>query len=179
MKYFLNIIPTLSFFISYIFYNIFISSMTLVITSFISLIITKLAYKSISKHDLFNLICIIFFGLLTFFSHNSDYIKWKITILYLLIFLGFLINIFFMKKTFLEIIFENKIHISKHSWKKLNILWSLFFLMCSIINTYVIFLCSEKTWVTFKVFGLTTLMLIAIIISGLYTYSLKINQQNN
>lgn len=173
MKFLLNLIPTLSFLITYKFYDIFVASFVLIIISLCTFIITSIIFNSINKTDVINLVFIIIFGFLTIFNHNGNYIKWKITIIYLLIFFSFLINYFFMKKTFLQMIFEKKIKLSQNIWKKLSLIWSIFFLICASINTYVLLYCSEQTWVTFKVFGLAILTLLAAIISGLYIQLFK------
>ncbi len=44
--------------------------------------------------------------------------------------------------------------VSPSQWKKLNLIWVLFFAVAGILNIYVAYNYSEKTWATFKVFGL-------------------------
>ncbi|AAO26982.1 putative intracellular septation protein [Buchnera aphidicola str. Bp (Baizongia pistaciae)] len=173
MKFLLNSIPTISFFIFYKFYDIFIASFSLMIASLFTFIITSILFNSINKHDLINLIFVIVFGFLTLFYHNSSYIKWKVTIIYFLISIVFLINYLFIKNNLLNIIFKNTIQLSKNVWRKLSLFWSIFFLICAVSNTYIILYFSEQTWVTFKIFGLTILTLIAVIINGFYIYFLK------
>ena len=47
--------------------------------------------------------------------------------------------------------------ITASQWKKLNVVWVLFFVGAGILNIYVAYNFEEATWVKFKVFGLMAL----------------------
>ena len=49
-------------------------------------------------------------------------------------------------------------------WNKLNLSWVVFFVSMGCINLYVAFSFPVDTWVTFKLFGATGLMLVFIIL---------------
>ena len=49
-------------------------------------------------------------------------------------------------------------------WNRLNLSWIGFFVSMGCINLYVAFSFSVDTWVTFKLFGATVLMLTFIIL---------------
>ena len=48
-------------------------------------------------------------------------------------------------------------------WRRLNLIWVLFFGLSGFLNIYVAYNFSEKTWATFKVFGLMGLMFVFIL----------------
>jgi intracellular septation protein len=58
---------------------------------------------------------------------------------------------------------------SAHSvWHQLNRAWAAFFFFMGALNLYVAFEYSEETWVNFKLFGSTGLLVIFVIIQGLW-----------
>ncbi|XBC43553.1 MAG: septation protein IspZ [Buchnera aphidicola (Meitanaphis flavogallis)] len=168
MKHLLNITPIFTFFIAYKLYNIFYASIVLIITTVLACILMKIMFNEIEKIDYINCISVLFFGSLTLLFHNSTYIKWKVTIIYLILSLVLFINQIYFKKLLIQKWLEKKITLTNANWKKLNIIWSIFFLSCAGINLYVMHYLSENTWVLFKVFGLTLITLCFILINGIY-----------
>ena len=53
-------------------------------------------------------------------------------------------------------------------WARLNLAWALFFVLMGFLNIYVAFNYVEETWVNFKLFGGTGLMLVFVVAQGLY-----------
>ncbi|QCI22137.1 septation protein A [Buchnera aphidicola] len=168
MKQILNIIPMIVFFIFYNLYDIFIASGSLIVMSGTICLFYWIFYNEIDKINLFSFFMITFFGLLTIFFHNSQFIKWKITIIYIVFSMILLISQFFTNKPIIQRFLERDINISSVYWRKINLIWSLFFLFCSILNIYIAFWFSEQTWVIFKVFGFTFLTFILVLITGVY-----------
>ncbi|QCO70831.1 septation protein A [Buchnera aphidicola] len=168
MKQILNILPMLTFFIFYKFYDIFIASGSLIVISGLICILHWIFYNEIDKISLFSFFVIAFFGSLTIFFHNSQFIKWKITIIYAIFSIILFISQFFTKKPMIQRLLEKDIKISNIYWHKINFLWSLFFLFCAILNIYIAFYFSETTWVNFKVFGFTSLTFFLILMTSIY-----------
>ena len=59
---------------------------------------------------------------------------------------------------------EKQVALPSIIWNKLNLSWVGFFLLMGCLNLYVAFNFSVDSWVTFKLFGSTGLMLIFIIL---------------
>ena len=58
---------------------------------------------------------------------------------------------------------------SAHSvWHSLNKAWALFFFFMGALNLYIAFEYSEETWVNFKLFGSTGLLLVFVIAQGVW-----------
>ncbi|VFP82122.1 septation protein A [Candidatus Erwinia haradaeae] len=170
MKKLLDVLPLLVFFIFYNIYDIFIASAAIIVASGFSLVMRWWLYSKLDTLSLISFVFISIFGTLTIFMHNPDYIKWKGTILYALISIVFLYSHFFMKETLVERMLGKDVYLSKSAWRRLNIIWVIFFVFCSIMNTYSIFYFSQAMWVTFKVFGLGGLVLLFGLWNGLYIY---------
>ncbi|CAL4321775.1 Probable intracellular septation protein A [Buchnera aphidicola (Eriosoma grossulariae)] len=170
MKILLNIFSMLVFFIIYHIFNIFIATMLLMISSGIFFFTNYIFYKKIDYINLISFLSIFLFGFLTIFFHNSLFIKWKVTIVYFALSLILLIHQFKKKKTLLQIILNQEIHLSDVEWEKLNISWSIFFLICSILNLYIAYYCSEICWIYFKTLGLSVITMLFILINIIYIY---------
>ena len=69
-------------------------------------------------------------------------------------------------KNGIKLILAKEIHLPDAFWNKLNIAWGIFFICLGGINIFVALNYSEYTWVKFKVFGATGLMIIFMLISG-------------
>ena len=55
-------------------------------------------------------------------------------------------------------------------WDSLNVHWILFFLLMGFINIYIAYVYSLDTWVNFKLFGSTLLLIIFMIFQGIFIY---------
>jgi intracellular septation protein len=61
-----------------------------------------------------------------------------------------------------------KENIARNTWSQLNLAWSIFFFAMGALNLYVAFQFSEDTWVNFKLFGTTALLIVFVIAQGFW-----------
>lgn len=170
MKQCLDLMPLICFFVFYKSCDIYIASLALIVATMLKLLFTWLRYRTIEKMSLINSLVVLLFGSLTYFFHNDLFIKWKVTAIYAFFSLALLFNQLVLKKPLLQRMLSREITLSDKKWRTLNIAWSTFLMMCSLANLYIALCLPQSTWVYFKVFGLTTLMLVFMVISGIYIY---------
>jgi intracellular septation protein len=103
------------------------------------------------------------FGGATLFLHDETFIKFKPSVLYWLFSVILLISNAFFKKNLIRAMLAEKMALPARVWNRLNLSWSLFFLVLGFINLYVAFNYSTDVWVNFKLFGFTGMMLAFII----------------
>jgi intracellular septation protein len=60
------------------------------------------------------------------------------------------------------------ISLPKAIWNKLNTSWALFFAGLGILNLYVVYNYDTDAWVNFKLFGMTGLTFVFVLIQGIY-----------
>ncbi|CAL4321834.1 Probable intracellular septation protein A [Buchnera aphidicola (Eriosoma lanigerum)] len=173
MKILLDIFSIFLFFITYHIFNIFIATIVLMIISLIVCIIHYYVYQTIDIINIINCIIIFIFGSFTIIFHNPEFIKWKITILYFLLALILILIPKMKKQTLLESILCQYYSLSNQEWKKINIIWSLFFLLCSVLNLYIAYHFSENFWVYFKMFGLSGIIILFTLLNILYIKNIK------
>jgi intracellular septation protein len=68
----------------------------------------------------------------------------------------------------MRMLLTGKIELPDKIWHYLNYTWSGFFTMLGCLNLYVAFNFSMDTWVDFKLFGTTGLMLLFILLQAVY-----------
>jgi len=57
---------------------------------------------------------------------------------------------------------------SHSGWHQLNLAWATFFFVMGALNLYIAFEFSEDTWVNFKLFGSTGLLIAFVIAQGIW-----------
>ena len=106
---------------------------------------------------------IIVFGGATVVLQDETFIKWKPTVLYWLFATGLLVSNVVFKKNLIQTMMEKQMVLPIPVWNQLNISWIIFFVVMGLINLYVAFNFPIDTWVSFKLFGATGLMLVFIV----------------
>lgn len=170
MKQLLEFIPLILFFVVYKFYGTQAAAITLIVATLIQLILFKLLYGKIEKMQLFLAGFVLLFGGLTAYFNDDAFLKWKVTIVNALFALALLISQFALKNPIIKHILAKEIHLPDTVWNKLNFGWAMFFLFCMLLNLYISYYMSNDAWYTFKVFGLTSLSLIATVATGIFIY---------
>lgn len=170
MKQLLDFLPLVVFFIFYKLYDIFVASGALIVATGLALVAGWVLYRKIEKMTLITFVLVAVFGTLTLVFHNDEFIKWKVTVIYSLFALVLLYSQFFMQQPLIKRLLGKELTLPEASWRRLNIAWALFFIVCGLANIYVAFWLSQDIWVNFKVFGLTVLTLIYTLLSGIYIW---------
>lgn len=115
-----------------------------------------------------SLIIITGFGGATIYFHNETFIKWKPTVLYWCFGASLLIAQTLMGKNLIRLMMEKQVALPDTVWQRLSLSWAVFFGAMGLINLYVAYNFSTATWVSFKLFGFTGLMLAFIIVQSLF-----------
>ncbi len=114
------------------------------------------------------------FGLITLLGgatiwfHDPTFIKWKPSVLDWAMALGLWVSQVFFGKNLLQTLVGAQLDLPREVWRKLNFAWIAFFVLMGVLNLYVAHYYSTSTWATFKVFGLTGLMLVFMVAQGFY-----------
>ncbi|QHM71164.1 septation protein A [Mixta intestinalis] len=177
MKQLLDFLPLVVFFVFYKLYDIYVASGALIVATGLALVIGWIIYRRLEKMTIVTFVLVAVFGTLTLIFHNDEFIKWKVTVIYVLFALAMLYSQFFMEKPLIQSMLGKELQLPQPVWRKLNIAWAIFFFACGAANIYVAFWLPQAFWVNFKVFGLTGLTLLFTLICGIYIYRLMPQQQ--
>ncbi len=167
MKFFLDLLPVIVFFTIYKVSNIFLATFGAIVVSIVLLIGSYLINKKIEKMMLVNTLLISILGGLTIILKDNTFIMWKPTAIYWLLALALLISNYVFKKNLMERMMSHQVKLNQKIWSKINLNTSFFMIFLGILNLYVAFNFNEDTWVNFKLFGITSLLLIFVFYIGL------------
>jgi intracellular septation protein len=109
---------------------------------------------------------IVVFGGATLLLHDETFIKWKPTILYWFFSATLIFTRILTGKNLIRSMLQEKMALPDFVWHRLNLSWSAFFAVLGFLNLYIAFNYSTDTWVNFKLFGFTGLMLIFIVVQA-------------
>lgn len=145
---------------------VLLATATAIIATLIQIIWVKIRHGKVDTMLWVSFGIIVVFGGATVLLHDEAFIKIKPTALYWL-FAGVLLvsNILF-KKNLIRKLMADKMSLPDSIWGKLNLAWSGFFIALGILNLYVAWNFSIDTWVNFKLFGATGIMLIFILLQA-------------
>jgi intracellular septation protein len=163
IKFWMDFIPVLLFFITYKWYGIIPATGVLVVVSIISLGVTYYIQRSLPASAWVPVAILIIFGLITLYTGDSKFIKMKPTVIYSvfgLVLLGGAV----IKKPFIRYIFNSGgLRLSEESWLKFSARFGVFFLSLAVLNEIVWRNFSEELWVKFKVFGILILLIVFVL----------------
>lgn len=118
-----------------------------------------------------SLFMFVFFGGLTIYFHDDNFIKWKLTIVYWCFALGLMIGQLVFKKNLMRKSMEQVINLPEPIWNRVNLAWICFFTVMGFLNLFVAFVLFKGdtgAWVSFKAFGSTSIMFVFIVAQTLY-----------
>ncbi|MBS0544661.1 MAG: septation protein A [Proteobacteria bacterium] len=147
---------------------ILIATAATIVATFLQIAIVWIKHRKVDAMLWVSLAIIVVFGGATLFFHNPTFIKWKPTALYWLFGAVLLVSASVFKRNLIRKMLEAQIQLPDSVWARLNLAWAGFFLAMGLINLYVAYSFSEETWVNFKLFGATGLMLAFVLAQGLY-----------
>ena len=167
MKFLFDFFPVILFFVAYKFSDIFVATGVAIAASVLQIGWMLVRRRKVSGMQWTGLVVIVLFGGATLVLRDETFIKWKPTVLYWVggvVFLGALA----FGQNLVKAIMAEGIEMPEPIWRKLAIAWGAFFLLLGTLNLWVAYHFSTDTWVNFKVFGGTGLMLAFVIAQALW-----------
>ena len=167
MKFLFDLFPVILFFIAFKLYDIYAATAVAIAATAIQIAWVWFRHHKVEKMQWISLVIIVIFGSATLILKDETFIKWKPTVLYWIFTSALIISQALFKKNLIRAMLGTKISLPDKIWRNLNASWAAFFVLMGLINLYVAFNYSTDTWVNFKLFGATGLMLIFVVIQGL------------
>ena len=111
---------------------------------------------------------IVVLGGATVWLHDPTFIKWKPSVLDWAMAAALWLSQLLFGKNLLQVLIGGQLELPKAVWQRLNVAWIAFFVAMGVANLWVAYTFSTAAWATFKVFGLTGLMLAFMVAQGFY-----------
>lgn len=169
MSFLFDFIPVILFFIAFKFYGIYVATVVGVVVTAVQVVLTYLFKRKVDKQQFITLIVFIIFGGMTLYFHNPIFVKWKPTVIFWIFGIVFLGSQFIGSKPLIQRMLEgvlekqntgSAIAVPRAVWKKLNLAWTVFFILIGTVNLYVAYTYSTETWVNFKLYGILSLVML-------------------
>lgn len=165
--------PLLLFLGTLLLKDIYAAVIVLMVTMPIGLAVKTVRTGTIDKMYMWSTVFALFFGGLTLYFRNPYFTYWKPTAFYWAVGIAFLISAWVSDKPLAQRFYGlveglNLEKVTPTQWKRLNYIWVLFFACAGLLNIYVAYNFSEKTWGTFKVFGLMALTFVFMLAQTLW-----------
>lgn len=170
MQLFFDFFPLLAFFVAYKFAGIFVATGVIIAAVIIQTIVQWVMHRKVSQMALISGGLVLVFGGLTLWIHDEAFIKWKVTAVYWLFAAGLLMSQFVGDRPMIQRMLESGFTLQRPMWRRLNLIWALFFLAIGALNIYVIRTFSTDFWVKFKVFGVLGLMLVFMVLQFVWLW---------
>lgn len=176
MQVLFEFLPLILFLGAYLYKGIYFAIGALMVAMPIGFVIKYVRTKKVDKMYMWSTIFLLVFGGSALYFRNADFIYWKPTAFYWAVAVAFLLSLWIGEKPlvrrFLEMGGELPTDkIEAGDWRRLNLIWVLFFAAMGIANIYVAYNYSEQFWVNFKVFGLLALTFIFMLAQGFWLVS--------
>jgi intracellular septation protein len=172
MKFLFDLFPIILFFVAFKLGDIYTATIVAMVATIGQILWVYYRHRKIDAMQWISLVMIVVFGSLTIFLHNKTFIQLKPTALYWLFSGALFISAQFFQKNWIQVLMGKQVTLkaeSAHSvWHGLNMAWATFFFIMGALNLYIAFEYSEETWVNFKLFGSTGLLLVFVILQGVW-----------
>lgn len=164
-KIIFDFLPLILFFVALKLGDIYLATKVAIAATVLQIIWLKVKKQKIEASHWLNLIVIVLFGGLTIYLQDENFIKWKPTVLYWAFALIIAGALLISKNNLIKRLMGAQITLPDPVWTKLAYSWSAFFALMGILNLVVAFsgYFTIDQWATFKVFGLTVLLIAFVI----------------
>jgi len=168
MKFLFDIFPVLLFFIAFKAYDIYVATAVAMGATVVQIAWVWARHRKVDNMLWVSFAVIVVFGGATLLLQDETFIKWKPTVLYWLfaVVLGVAASVF--GKNLIRSMMEHQVSLPDPVWARLNLSWIAFFVVMGALNLYVAYNFSTDTWVNFKLFGGTGLMLVFVVLQALF-----------
>ena len=168
----LNLMPLAAFGLAYHFGGIYLATAVLMGAMVLLVALDYLLFKRVSRLHGYSALLVLVLGTLTLVLHNPLFLQWKPTILMWSLALVFLGSQWIGAVPLAQRLFEPALPpdtpLGRPLWIRVNLLWALGYALLGVANLWVVRVASEATWVHFKLYGLTIILLLASVAQGLW-----------
>lgn len=137
MKLLVDFFPVLLFFLAYKVYDIYVATAVAIAASALQVGWFRLKYRRTETMHLVTLGLLVVFGGLTILLQDRAFIMWKPSIVNWLFAAVFLGSHFIGKRPLIERMMGHAVRLPSRIWRRLNLMWSGFFIAVGLANLYV------------------------------------------
>jgi len=168
MKLLVDFFPIVLFFAAYKLGDIYMATLAAMVGALIQVGYTWFRTRKVETMHLVSLVLIVVFGGATWFLKDPNFIKWKPTVLNWLFAVVFLGSQWIGREPIIQRMMGSQIELPSAIWRRLNLAWTVYFVVIGAINLYVAFNYEESVWVNFKLFGMLGLTIAFVLLQSVF-----------
>jgi intracellular septation protein len=159
--------PLVAFFVAYMLGGLYVATAVLMAAMLALLALDWLRLKRIPPMHSLSAVLVLIFGGATLALHNPLFIQWKPTVFFWLVSLAFLGSAWIGERTLAERLlgatlaeaFGERLRVSAVLWRRLNLLWVLFYALLGALNVVVLEYLSERAWAALKLVDVVLMLI--------------------
>lgn len=171
MHVLIDFLPILVFFVAYMIGGIFVATGALIVATAIQVAIQWIRQRTVNKLLLATAGIVTVMGSITLILKDPRFIQWKVTVVYWLLAVAFLVGATFLKKTLMERSMGHAIELPRRMWRQLDLIWAVTFGALGAVNLFIMDHYDQDTWAYFKVFGTFGVTLVVLIAQAFWIAS--------
>lgn len=147
--------------------NIILATEVAIAAGIIQAVWCLFKYRRLQTMQWVSLLLVVILGGATIILKNAHFIMWKPTVLFWVMSAGLLIS-HLCGKNVLKSTIGKEISMPDPAWRKLTYIWVIFLLVLGALNLWVAYTFTESQWVSYKLFGSTTILFLFLIGQTVY-----------
>ncbi len=142
MKLLIDFFPILLFFIAYKLAGIYVATGVAIAAAALQVAWAWIRHRRVEKMHLATLGLLVVFGGLTIALRDPIFVMWKPTIVNWLFASVFIASQLIGQRTLIERTMGHAVEVPVPIWRRLNLMWSLFFVVAGLANLFVVYVGS-------------------------------------
>jgi intracellular septation protein len=178
MKFLFDLFPVVLFFVTYKTMGMYWATGVLMAASVVQIAAVYLRGKKPEAIHLITVGLALPLGAMTLLFHDKHFIMWKPTVANAALAGVFVVTGFIGDRTTMaEKMLGSAMKLPAVVWRKVNTAWACFFLFTGALNLVVAYNFAESTWVNFKLFGLTGLTMVFVVVQTFFLQKYLIEEK--
>lgn len=173
----IEFLPVIIFFVSYKMTSNLILATTLIVGScVVATIAEAIIIKKISRMQVFLVFAVLIFGVPTILLKDPSIIKWKVTVVNMILATAIFFFQFILKKNPFALLLGKELPLPDKAFATLSVYWMVFFFFSGMLNIVIAFYLpdlfgitkeyAEELWVDYKTFGNSIINVIFALFTG-------------
>lgn len=173
----IEFLPVIIFFVSYKMSSNLILATTLIVGScVVATIAEAIITKKLSRMQVFLVFAVLIFGVPTILLKDPSIIKWKVTVVNMILASAIFFFQFILKKNPFALLLGKELPLPDKAFATLSVYWMVFFFFSGMLNIVIAFYLpdlfgitkeyAEELWVDYKTFGNSIINVIFALLTG-------------
>ena len=173
----IEFLPVIIFFVSYkMTSNLILATALIVGSCVVATIAEAIITKKISRMQVFLVFAVLIFGVPTILLKDPSIIKWKVTVVNMILATAIFFFQFILKKNPFALLLGKELPLPDKAFATLSVYWMVFFFFSGLLNIVIAFYLpdlfgvtkeyAEELWVDYKTFGNSIINVIFALFTG-------------